>query len=283
MERNKELVIKLAIVIVGAFLNAFAMNCFLIPANVYSSGFAGLAQLLANIITDYTPFSASTGIFLALLNIPVIILAWKKVGRSFTYFSFFSVAVMSFFLEVLPVKPMFSDNILLNAVFGGLVAAIGIGFTLKFGGSTGGLDIIALVLSKLKGKPVGTYFFLFNAIIILTAGYLYGMEKALYTLINLYVTTRVIDSVHTSHVKLTAMIVTTKGEEMVKEIHSKLVRGITQLDAKGVFSNQEKDILMIVLSRYELYDLERIIKKVDPKAFTNVVQTVDVLGEFRKV
>jgi len=283
LERNKELIIKLAVVIIGAFLNAFAMNCFLIPANIYSSGFAGLAQLFANIITDFTPFTATTGILLAILNIPVIILAWKKVGRSFTYFSFLSVGIMTFFLEVLPVDPIFSDDILLNAVFGGLIAAVGIGMTLKFGGSTGGLDIIALVLSRSKGKPVGTYFLLFNAIIVITAGQLYGMEKALYTLINLYVTTRVIDSVHTSHVKLTAMIITTKGEELSKQIHSKLVRGITKMDARGAFTNQDKDVLMIVLSRYELYDLERIIKKVDPKAFTNVVQTVDVLGEFRKM
>ncbi|GGI15006.1 MULTISPECIES: YitT family protein [Gottfriedia] len=283
MERNKELIIKLVVVVIGAFLNAFAMNCFLIPANIYSSGFAGLAQLLANIITVFTPFTATTGILLAILNIPVIILAWKKVGRSFTYFSFLSVGIMTFFLEVLPVDPIFSDDILLNAVFGGLIAAVGIGMTLKFGGSTGGLDIIALVLSRSKGKPVGTYFLLFNAIIVITAGQLFGMEKALYTLINLYVTTRVIDSVHTSHVKLTAMIITTKGEELSKQIHSKLIRGITKMDARGAFTNQDKDVLMIVLSRYELYDLERIIKKVDPKAFTNVVQTVDVLGEFRKM
>jgi len=283
LERNKELIIKLVVVVIGAFLNAFAMNCFLIPANIYSSGFAGLAQLLANIITVFTPFTATTGILLAILNIPVIILAWKKVGRSFTYFSFLSVGIMTFFLEVLPVDPIFSDDILLNAVFGGLIAAVGIGMTLKFGGSTGGLDIIALVLSRSKGKPVGTYFLLFNAIIVITAGQLFGMEKALYTLINLYVTTRVIDSVHTSHVKLTAMIITTKGEELSKQIHSKLIRGITKMDARGAFTNQDKDVLMIVLSRYELYDLERIIKKVDPKAFTNVVQTVDVLGEFRKM
>ena len=282
MERNKDLLIKTFVVIVGAFLNAFAMNCFLIPVHVYSSGFAGLAQLLSNIISDFTPFTVTTGYLLALLNIPVIILAWRSLGRSFTIFSVLSVAVMTFFLEIIPVEPLFSHDILLNSVFGGLIAAIGIGFTFKYGGSTGGLDIIALVLSKLKGKSVGNYFFLFNAIIILTAGYLYGMEKALYTLVNLYVVTKVIDTIHTSHVKVTAMIITTKGEELSKEIHSKLVRGITKMDAKGAFTNQEKDILMIVLTRYELYDLEHIIRQVDPKAFTNVVETVDVLGEFRK-
>jgi len=109
------------------------------------------------------------------------------------------------------------------------------------------------------------------------------MEKALYTLINLYVTSRFIDAIHTSHIKVTAFIVTTKGDQLRKEIHSKLVRGITAINAKGAFTNQDKQILMMVLSRYELYDLSRIIKSVDEKAFTNVVQTVDVFGEFRKM
>jgi len=278
----KETIIKLIVVIVGAFLIALGMNCFLIPVKVYSSGFSGLAQLLSSILNDYTSLKASTGLMLALLNIPVIFLAWKKIGRSFTYYSILSVGVMTFFLEVIPITPLFSTNILLNSVFGGIVSAVGIGFTLKYGASTGGMDIIALVLSRSKGKPVGTYFFLFNAVIILTAGYLYGMEKALYTLINLYVTSRIIDGIHTSHVKLTALIVTTKGDELRKEIHSKLVRGITTLNVKGAFTNQEKQMLMIVLSRYELYDLDRIIRTVDSKAFTNVVQTINVFGEFRK-
>jgi len=283
VEEKKELLIKIIVVTLGGLLNAFAMNCFLIPVSVYSSGFSGLAQLLSNLTSDYTSFHLSTGVLLAILNIPVIILAWKKIGPSFTYFTILSVGITTLFLELIPVTPLFSKDILLNSVFGGLIVAIGIGYTLKYGASTGGLDIIALVLSRSKGKPVGTYFFLFNAVIILTAGYIYGMEKALYTLINLYVTSRFIDAIHTSHIKVTAFIVTTKGDELRKEIHSRLVRGITAINAKGAFTNQDKQVLMMVLSRYELYDLSRIIKSVDEKAFTNVVQTVDVYGEFRKI
>lgn len=282
MNEKREVLIKILVVIFGALMNAFAMNCFLIPVSVYSSGFSGLAQLLTNLLNDFTPFRASTGILLALLNIPVIILAWKKIGRSFTYFTILSVGITTIFLEIIPVTPLFSKDILLNAVFGGLIVAVGIGYTLKFGASTGGLDIVALVLSRSKGKPVGTYFFLFNALIILTAGYIYGMEKALYTLINLYVTSRFIDAIHTSHIKVTAFIVTTKGDELRKEIHSKLIRGITAINAKGAFTNQDKQILMMVLSRYELYHLSKVIKSVDEKAFTNIVQTIDVFGEFRK-
>jgi uncharacterized membrane-anchored protein YitT (DUF2179 family) len=272
---------KLFIVLLGALLNAIGMNLFLIPANVYTSGFAGVAQLVSKIVGDYTPYHLSTGLLLFIFNIPVAILGWKKVGKSFTLYSFLSVVLMSLFLEMIPVKPL-SEDILLNAVFGGVIASIGIGLTLKWGASTGGLDIIALVLSRMKDRSVGTYIFALNAVIILTAGYVYGWEKALYTLVTLYASTRVIDTIHTRHQKITAMIITNKGEELKRAIHAKLVRGITTVPAKGAFSNEPKDMLIIVITRYELFDLSRIIKEVDPKAFTNIVQTTEVLGFFRK-
>lgn len=272
---------KFIVVLIGALLNAISLNFFLIPADVYASGFAGISQLVSRITNEYTPFTISTGILLLLLNIPVAILGWRKIGKSFTLYSFISVLLMSLFLEVLPIKQV-SEDLLLNSVFGGVIAALGVGITLKWGASTGGLDIIAMILSRMKDKPVGTYFFMMNAIIILTAGYLFGWEKALYTLVTLYASTRVIDAIHTRHVKLTAMIITKKAEDLKKAIHSKLVRGITTVPAKGGFTNEEKDLLLIVITRYELYDLERIIKEVDPNAFTNIVQTTGIFGFFRK-
>jgi uncharacterized membrane-anchored protein YitT (DUF2179 family) len=272
---------KMVVVTVGALLNAVAMNFFLIPADVYASGFAGVSQLVSRLTTEYTPFSISTGILLLLLNIPVAILGWKSIGKLFTLYSFISVLIMSFFLEILPIKHV-SQDLLLNAVFGGVIAALGVGFTLKWGASTGGLDIIAMILSRKKDKPVGTYFFLLNSIIILTAGYVFGWEKALYTLVTLYASTRVIDAIHTRHEKLTAMIITKKADELKTAIHSKLVRGITTVPAKGAFTNEMKDMLLIVITRYELFDLERIIKEVDPNAFTNIVQTTGIFGFFRR-
>jgi uncharacterized membrane-anchored protein YitT (DUF2179 family) len=272
---------KVTVVILGALLNAISMNLFLIPANVYSSGFAGIAQLLSKILTEYTPITFSMGFLLLILNIPVAILGWVKVGKSFTLYSFISVLLTSLFLEIIPIKEL-SHDILLNAVFGGVILAVGVGFTLKWGASTGGLDIIAMVLSRLKDKPVGTYMFTLNAIIIVTAGYLYGWEKALYTLVTLYTSTRVIDAIHTRHEKLTAIIITKNGEELKKAIQAKLIRGITTLPAKGAYTNETKDMLMIVITRYELFDLERIIKEVDPSAFTNIIETASVVGFFRR-
>lgn len=257
------------------------MNLFLIPAKVYASGFTGIAQLLSSVLTEYTSLTISTGILLFLLNIPVTILGWMKVGRAFTIFSFISVSATTFFLEIIPVYPL-SEDILLNAVFGGVISAVGVGFTLKWGASTGGVDILAMVLSRMKDKPVGSYIFAINSVIIIVAGLLYGWEKALYTLVTLYVTTRIIDTIHTRHEKLTAMIITNKGEELTKAIHEKLVRGITSVPARGSYSKEDKEMLLIVITRYELFDLERIIRQVDPKAFTNIVETAGIFGFFRK-
>lgn len=268
---------KIIVVMIGALLNAIAMNLFLIPANVYASGFTGTAQLLSSIFGG----NISTGILLFLLNVPVTLLGWLKVGKSFTLYSFISVALMSIFLEIIPIYQLSSD-ILLNAVFGGVISAVGIGFTLKWGASTGGLDIIAMVLSRMNDRPVGTYFFTLNGLIIVTAGFLYGWEKALYTLVTLYASTRVIDAIHTRHEKLTAMIVTKKSEELTKAIHSRMVRGITMIPAKGAFTKEEKDMIIIVITRYELFELEQIIKEVDPHAFTNIVQTTGIFGFFRR-
>ncbi|MFK2825830.1 YitT family protein [Bacillus sp. B190/17] len=272
---------KVCIVIFGSFLNAMAMNFFLIPANVYSSGFQGVAQLLSNIFTSFTSLHVSTGILLLLLNIPVAILGWVKVGKSFTLFSFLSVLLSTFFLEWIPVKAL-SDDILLNAVFGGVISAAGVGLTLKWGASTGGLDIIAMILSRTKDRPIGNYFLVMNGVIILLAGLIFGWEKALYTLVALYVSTRVVDAIHTRYAKLTVMIVTEKSEEMKRAIHAKLVRGITVIPAKGGYSGEQREMLMSVITRYELYDLERIIKEVDPRAFTNILETSGVFGFFRK-
>ncbi|HET7629688.1 MAG TPA: YitT family protein [Bacillales bacterium] len=268
-----------AIVILGSIFNAASLNIFLIPAHVYASGFTGAAQLLSTLLEN-TPVPLSTGLLLLLLNLPVTYLGWKRVGKRFTFYSFFSVVMTTICLTIIPVNPL-SDNILLNAVFGGVIGAIGVGLTLKWGASTGGMDIIALVLSRMKDRPVGLYFFALNGLITLSAGLLFGGEEALFTLVSLYASSRVIDAIHTRHQKLTAMIITGKGEEIQKAIHDKMVRGITRVPAKGAFHGEDKEILIIVITRYELFQLEQTIKAVDPTAFTNIVQTAGIFGFFR--
>lgn len=266
---------KVAVIIFGAIIMAIGLNMFLIPANVFASGATGIAQILAAILP------LSTGIFLFLLNIPIAVLGWLKVGKLFTFYSFLHVALQTFFLEVIPVVEL-SQDILLNGVFGGVITAVGAGTALKWGSSAGGLDIVALVLARHSDRPVGTYFFMMNGMIVLAAGLLFNWESALYTLVTLYVGSRVIDTIHTRHVKVTAFIVTKKPDELREAIHKHITRGITRMPAKGGFDATDKEVLMIVITRYELYSLQQVINEVDENAFTNIVNTAGIFGLFRK-
>lgn len=272
---------RIAVVIFGSFLLAISLNFFLINANVYASGFSGVAQLLSSLSKDFLSFDVSTGVLLMILNIPVLIIGWFKIGKGFTIYSILSVAFATLFLEVLPVISV-SEDIILNAVVGGVIGGIAVGFSLKYGASTGGMDIVAMILSRLQDKPIGMYFLTLNAVIIFAAGILYEPENALYTMLTLYVTTLVIDAIHTSNEKVTVLIVTHKAEELQQAIHKELIRGITIIPAKGAYSRTESNMLYLVITRYELYDLERIITEVDPNAFTNLIQTAGIFGFFRR-
>lgn len=272
---------RIAIVILGSFLLAVSLNFFLINANVYASGFSGAAQLVSSILQDFTKINISTGVLLFIFNIPVLILGWFKVGKGFTIYSIISVIFATLFLEILPIISL-SEDIMLNAVAGGVISGAAVGISLKWGASTGGMDIVAMILSRLNDKPIGIYFLILNAIIIFVAGILYEPENALYTMLALYVTTLVIDAIHTRHEKVTVLMVTQKAEELQQAIHGQLVRGITILPARGAYSNTDTNMLYLVVTRYELYDLEKIISEVDPNAFTNIIQTAGVYGFFRK-
>lgn len=272
---------RIAVVIFGSLLVAISLNFFLINANVYSSGFTGAAQLASSGFSDFLDIEISTGILLFLLNVPVIILGWYKVGKGFTIYSIVSVIFATIFLELLPVITV-SEDIILNAVAGGVLLGVGVGLSMKLGASTGGMDIIAMVLARLQDRPVGVYFLLLNGVIIVTAGIMYEPENALYTLLTLYITTIVIDTLHTRHEKVTAMIITTKAEELQKAIQQKMVRGITIIPVQGAYTKEDKHMLYVVITRYELYGLEQTINEIDPQAFTNIVQTASVLGFFRR-
>ncbi|MFZ2464590.1 MAG: YitT family protein, partial [Caldibacillus thermoamylovorans] len=250
---------KFIIVIIGAFIFAFSMNYFLIPAGVYSSGFSGLSQLLSRLFSEYFNIHISVGIWLLLLNIPVTILGWRKVGKTFTLYSFISVIFSSLFLNLIPIKEL-SDDILLNAVFGGVIGAVGAGMTLRFGASTGGMDIIAVYLSRVVEGSVGRFTLILNSFIIISAGFLFGWEKSLYTLVGLFSSSKVIDILHTQAQKLTAMIVTKNSKDLKQAILTRLTRGATVVPAHGAYSDEGRDMLITVISRYELFELRKIIK-----------------------
>src|SRR5690625_1412582 len=132
---------RIAVVILGSFLLAISLNFFLIGANVYASGFSGVAQLLSSVSKDFLSLDISTGIILFVLNVPVLIIGWFKIGRGFTIYSILSVIFATFFLEILPIITV-SEDIILNAVVGGVISGVAVGVSLKYGASTGGMDIV---------------------------------------------------------------------------------------------------------------------------------------------
>ncbi|WP_409022584.1 YitT family protein [Dellaglioa sp. P0083] len=274
-DKNKRLVI----IVFSGLLIALSLNFFLIPGNIFGAGANGIAQLLSAIFYDLFHIKIGTGYLIMLINIPIGILGWYKVGRSFTYYSVLTVASSSLFTVILPVHQL-STNPLMAALFGGVISGIGVGLALKFGFSTGGMDIIALVLAKTTGKTVGSLMLSTNMIIILTAGFYFSWESALYTIISNYAMSRVVDDIHTSHQKLTAFIVTKEADLVVGALQKSLIRGITVIDSKGAFSNEESKVLMLVITRYELYNLKMTISDVDPNAFMNLVNTADIEGNF---
>ncbi|MGB7365606.1 MAG: YitT family protein [Carnobacterium jeotgali] len=270
---------KIFFIFFAAITNAIALNNFLIPSNIYASGINGIAQLISGVLDNSSGIIIDTGILILVFNVPIALLGWFKVGRNFTLYSFMTSILISFFTILLPINPLTSDP-MMNALFGGIISGTGIGFALKYGFSTGGMDIISMVLAKTTGRSIGTLTFAMNLLIVSSAGLLYGWEYALYTLVSIYVMTKMIDTVHTSHQKVTAMIVTNEPDALVKEIHGKLIRGITIIPAKGAYSKTDRSILMMVITRYEMYELEQAVREADASAFVNFMETNKVLGEF---
>lgn len=263
------------IVVIGSFIIAFSFNFFLIPYDILSSGLSGIAILIGLI----TPLSI--GLMNLVLNIPLLILGFYKLGKVITMNTLICVVSLSFFLYVLPVHQI-TDNMLLSTIFGGIIGGIGIGIILKYSGTSGGLDIIAILLSRTTNFSVGLLLTGMNGLIVLISGTAFNWNIALYTLLSIYLTGKVIDTIHTDHIKLTMQIVTTEGEAIREELLSSIYRGITVMDASGGYTGEPKKVLLMVVTRYETMEIKKIVRSHDPKAFINIFETIEVDGEFAK-
>ncbi|WP_321387587.1 YitT family protein [uncultured Enterococcus sp.] len=279
LHKRSEFIKKIFVIALTGITGAMGLNMFLIPAQVFSAGMNGIAQILATLLYSHLSITIDTGLFIFLLNLPVFALGFWKLGKEATIFSFVNVAVASAMTMILPVYTV-TDNPLMNAIVGGVLIGIGAGLSLKMGFTTGGMDIISLVLSRTTGNTVGKYIFALNSIIVAIAGFLFNWESALYTIISIYCMTQVIDALHTSHQKVTAMIITTNSDEVVQGIANQMARGMTLLPSIGGYSKAEGRMIMMVITRYELYDLEQIVHSIDENAFMNIVPTQTVLGRF---
>ncbi|WP_379137298.1 YitT family protein [Paenibacillus sp. sgz500958] len=259
----------------GSALIAAGFNLFLIPHRLLSGGVSGLSMLVGY----FTPLNIS--LLYLVFNIPLLVAGWFQLGRRFIVLSIVSVVATTWLMTLVPVTAVSSD-MLLASVFGGVLVGIGSGISFRVGGSSGGFDILGSIITRYRDFPVGNVLVSLNALVILAAGYLdNNWNLALASMVSIYVSGKVVDMIHISHIKVTVFIVTNRTDEMLRELLA-LQRGVTKIKTEGAYSHVEKDMLMTVTTRYELAELQRIIKKSDPQAFVNIVETVGVMGSFRK-
>ncbi|CAM3118255.1 Uncharacterized membrane-anchored protein YitT, contains DUF161 and DUF2179 domains [Lactobacillus bombicola] len=261
---------------------AIALNLFWGPGHMYSSGITGFAQLINTLSERYLPFTLTTSAMYFALNVPLLLVAWFKIGHKFTFFTIITVILGSLMMRVLQPVNMHVDP-LVCAIFGGMINGLGTGFALKNGISTGGLDIVGIVVQKKTGTSYGKVSIFINLVIIAAAGVAFGWNRALYSALTIFINGRVIDAVYTQHQKLQVTIVTDQPQAIIDGIQEKMHRGITIFhDVEGAYSHIEKKVLITVINRYDMYDVLQIVQKSDPYAFMSVTEVERVYGTFKE-
>ena len=261
-------------------MSALAVNFFFEPGHVYSSGVTGLSQVVSAISGRYLGFNIPVSVAFYAINLPLLILAWYKIGHKFTVFTFITVTMSSLFIQLIPQVTLTPDP-LINAIFGGLVMGTGIGYGLKSRISSGGTDVISLTIRKMTGRSVGSISLLVNGIIMLFAGLLFGWQYALYSMVTIFVSSRVTDALFTRQKKMQALIVTSRPERVIQMIHKKLHRGVTCInDAEGTYAHEKKAVLLAIITREEYSDFKHFMAKADPSAFVSIAEDVHVMGRF---
>jgi uncharacterized membrane-anchored protein YitT (DUF2179 family) len=260
---------------VGAMLIAAGFNLFLIPHQLLSGGLSGISMMIGY----FTGWNI--GMLYFLINLPVLVWGWIVIGKRFVWLSVVSVVLTTWFMQLVPNISLNSDPII-GAVFGGALIGMGSGLSLRSGGSTGGLDIIGSILTRRRDFPLGMLLFALNGAVVLALGLVLGWDAALRSMLSIFIAGKVVDTIHIRHVKVTAFIVTSSRDQMIGRL-LELPRGVTLIKTEGAYSHLPHDMLMTVTTRYELAELRKIVKETDPKAFVNIVETVEIIGEFRKL
>lgn len=289
---KKEGVKQVTHIVIGSIIYAIAVVWFLELGGFFSGGVTGISQIIVRLLGE-KGIAVSTGIFIALLNLPLFIFAWKGLSRRFAFYTLLAVGLQSIFVGILeylekhkgfnPIDiPGLGDNTLLLAILGGLIAAVGSTICLKTGGSNGGTDIIANYLLVKKNVPFTRYSFVIDFIIITLAGFLFDLKTALYTIVRLIVFVFTINQIYNTYKTMRIEIITTKHEEIRKELLQHFHHGITMYKAVGGYTLEDKMILVVLTSAYEIRPYIEIVRKIDPKAFITVLSVTMVEGNFNK-
>lgn len=270
-------------------INSIGVTIFMAPVHLYDSGFSGTAMLLWQITPEYLSLS----FFLLVLNIPFFIYGYRKQGLLFTVYSVFAVTVYSvssyLITYVLPVdvsvaSPIAGTDLLLCAVFGGLISGVGSGLTIRFGGAIDGVEVMAVIFAKKLGITVGHFVMIYNVALYLVVGILLdSFILPLYSVLTYAAALKTVDYIVDGLDKAkSAMIITTKEKEISEELSEAFGHGITHINSTGYYAGQEQTIIYFVVNRFQVAKMKNIVSVIDPKAFVTISDVSDVMGSSLK-
>ncbi len=269
----KQIVSDLLLITVGCVLCAIAINGILIPQHFATSGITGIALIIHKKLPG-----VNLGLIYFLSNVPLFIFAWMAVGRRFFFYSLIGMAVLSATVAFIHVSINLDDKIL-NSLLAGLITGIGVGTTLRSPGSQGGIDILAVMLLKRFSIGIGNTILAVNCIVLILVAFAYSLEALLYTLIIIFVSTKVATLVITGFSQRKAvMIISPEWENISREILKDIRLGVTIIKGEGGYSGREENILYTVVTIREVGSLKRLVQQIDPGAFVVISSTLEVMN-----
>ncbi|MGN0774431.1 MAG: YitT family protein [Candidatus Ventricola sp.] len=263
-----------ALIVLGTFLAALSLPLFFLPYDIAPGGISGISTVLSSVLP------LSVGLLSFVLNVPLFLIGWRTVGWRFAVRSFIAMTLMSLFIDLVPVRDV-SGNVLLAAVFGGVLLGVGLGLVVRAGATTGGTDMAAkMIHNRVAFLPIATILFMIDGLVVAVAGLTFGIQAALWALISLFVSSQTMDSVIKGfNTAMQFMIISNDSEEIVRRIHKDIDRGCTRLMAEGTYSRKPVGTLLCVVSRTEAPRLKKLVAEIDPDAFVTVCNVHEALGE----
>lgn len=271
----KEFSINVLFNTIGAFLAAFALECFLVPNQIIDGGIVGIS-IMASYITKL-----NLGIFLVVLNIPFLILAYNEFGKKFIALAFYSVGMLALFVNFTSSNiPVITHDLLLSALFGGGILGMGVGIVLKNNACMDGTEILAMKISKKFPYSVGEIIMFINIFIFICAGFLYGWEQAMYSTLTYLIAYKAIDTiVQGLSEEKSIRIISDKGHELGQAIIENLNKTVTYIEAQGGYSKAQKTMVYCIVPRIELYKLKELVVSLDKDAFLSIENVHEVYGK----
>lgn len=270
---------RIALIVLGSLVMAANIKIFVRAGGLFPGGFNGLTILIQRVSERFFSFELPFTIVNLSLNAIPAIISFKFIGKKFTLYSCVMIALTSFFTDLLPSIPVTSD-ILLISIFGGIINGCAIGLCLLAEATSGGTDFIAIFISEKYKRDVWNYIFIANIVILLIAGYLFGWDKALYSILFQYASTQIVQAVHLRYKKHTLFIITDQPEAVYQTIRENTRHGGTIFTGTGGFQHAPRSMVYSVVSSAEVKHVVGLVMETDPHAFVNVVKTDQLSGRF---